>query len=145
MSTTKKITMRERVKTMSDIELDQYILGKLGYKGEYNEEYGQSIHLRFDRTGISDPDFKFIKENKDIWDLFIECGIYDRLCLFYMDVYKGGLHIFYKWFEDNDYLYQNTQATVNVMTFDTGTREIIKDVIKFFCIDNQDKAIRRMN
>jgi hypothetical protein len=141
----KIITMREKIKTMSDVELDQFILARLGFDGTY-DEHGRSNHLRFEMSGISDPSFKWIKENRDIWDLFIDCGIYDRICVFYMDAYKGGIRLFYKWFDDDDYLYINGEVKAQVIDFTSmGTREIIKDTLKFFCVENQDKGVRRLN
>jgi hypothetical protein len=141
----KIITMREKIKTMSDAELDQFILARLKFDGTYNE-HGQSNHLRFEMSGISDPSFKWIKDNRDIWDLFIDCGIYDRVCLFHMDAYKGGVCLFYKWFGDDDYLYTDGEVTAQVIDFtSSGTRKIIKDVLKFFCVENQDKPIRRLD
>ena len=138
--------MREKIKTMSDQELDAFILERLGFDGTVVD--GTKIHLRFDMTGISDPNFKWIKENKDIWDLFIDCGLYDRVCLFYMDTYKGNVHLFYKWFEDNDYLYKNGETHIGVIDFtNNGTREIIKRTLKFFCVDNQilELDVRRID
>ncbi len=141
----KPFSMREKIKTMSDTELGQFILARLGFDGTYDED-GRKNHLRFDMTGISDPKFIWIKENKDIWDLFIDCGLYDRVCLFYMDTYKGGVHLFYKWFEDNDYFYNDGESTVQVMDLtNKGTREMIWHCLKFFCQDNQDKQVRRLN
>jgi len=136
--------MRDKIKTMNDQELDAFILERLKFDGSVVD--GVKIHLRFDMSGISDPKFEWIKENKDIWDLFIDCGIYDRICLFYMDTYKGNVHLFYRWFEDNDYLFKNGTTNVNVIDYTTNsTREIIKSTLKLFCIDNQDKDMRRIN
>lgn len=136
--------MRDKIKTMNDQELDAFILERLKFDGSVVD--GVKIHLRFDMSGISDPKFEWIKENKDIWDLFIDCGIYDRICLFYMDTYKGNVHLFYRWFEDNDYLFKNGTTNVNVIDYTTNsTREIIKSTLKFFCVDNQDKDMRRIN
>ena len=138
--------MREKIKTMSDQELDEFILGRLGFDGTVVD--GTKIHLRFDMSGISDPNFKWIKENKDIWDLFIDCGLYDRVCLFYMDTYKGNVHLFYKWFEDNDYLYKNGETHIVVIDFtNDGTREIIKRTLQFFCVDTRvlEMDVRRID
>jgi hypothetical protein len=137
--------MRKKILTLSEDEMDQFILARLKYVGTFDED-GRTNHLRFDMSGISDPNFKWIKENKDIWDLFIDCGLYDRVCLFYMDTYKGNVHLFYKWFEDDDYLFRDCDATMGVLDFtNMGTRDMIKRALKFFCIENQDKKVRRLN
>lgn len=136
--------MRDKIKTMNDQELDTFILERLGFDGEVVD--GVKTHLRFEMSGISDPKFEWIKENREIWDLFIDCGIYDRVCLFYMETYKGGVHLFYKWFDDDDYTYETGVTNVNVVDFTTaGTRGIIKNVLRLLCIDNQEKSVRRLN
>ncbi|MDI3349433.1 hypothetical protein DCBHLPFO_00691 [Mycoplasmopsis arginini] len=63
-----------------------------------------------------------------------------------METYKGGVHLFYKWFDDDDYTYETGVTNVNVVDFTTaGTRDIIKNVLRLLCIDNQEKSVRRLN
>jgi hypothetical protein len=141
-----KITMREKIKTMSEVELDQFILARLKFDGTYDED-GRPNHLRFDMSGYYGQDFSTFIENREIWDLFIDCGIYDRVSLFHFDTYKGCVTLAYKWFHDDTEFYNTTGITeINVIEFNgSGTREIIKYVLKFFCIDNQDKWERRLD
>lgn len=137
------LDMREKIKTMSDIELDQFILARLGFDGTYDEN-GRPNHLRFDMSGMCER-FNWLKESREIMDLFIDCGIYDRVVFIHVNAYKGRMHVFYKWWEDNDYLYSNKKTTVQVLDLtDYGTREIVKRLLTFFCIDNQDKKERRL-
>jgi hypothetical protein len=136
--------MRKKITTMSDVELDQFILARLGFDGSYGED-GRTNHLRFDMSGMSKR-FSWLKESREIIDLFIDCGIYDRVVFIHVDAYKGGMHMFYKWWEDNDYLYTDGETAVGVMDFTSmGTRDIIKRIIKFFCIENQNKSVRRLD
>jgi hypothetical protein len=151
MNQTEKLTMREKILTMSEEELDDFILERLGYTGEVDED-GRTEHLRFDMSGISDPKFEWLIENRKIWDLFIDCGIYDRVSVFHMEFYKGNAHLYYKWFQDNfeissdDMPLYDAESIVGVIDFTgLGTREIIKTGLKFFCIENQRKEVRRLN
>lgn len=140
----KAFDMREKIKTMSDVELDQYILARLGFDGTYDED-GRTNHLRFDMSGMCER-FSWLKESREIINLFIDCGIYDRVVFIHVDAYKGGVHLFYKWWDDNDYLYTDGETSVGVMDLtNMGTRDIIKRIIKFFCIENKDKSQRRLN
>jgi hypothetical protein len=137
------LNMREKIKTMSDAELEQFILARLGFDGTYDED-GRSNHLRFDMSGMSER-FIWLKESRQMMDLFIDCGIYDRVVFIHVDAYKGGIHMFYKWWEDDDYFHTDGESTVQVMDLtNMGTREILKTIIQFFCIDNQDKKQRRL-
>lgn len=144
-NTTEKINMREKIKTMSDEELDQFILARLKFNGTYDEN-GRPIHLRFDMSGYYGENFESFIENREIWDLFIDCGIYDKLCLFHFDTYKGCVTLAYKWFDDHDFFNTDGQATINVIDFSSwGTRSIIKSVLKLFCIEDKDHYDRRLD
>lgn len=139
----KRFDMREKIKTMSDIELDQFILARLGFDGTYDEN-GRKNHLRFDMSGMCKR-FSWLKESREIMDLFIDCGIYDRVNFIHVDAYKGGMHVFYKWWGDDDYHYANGKTTARVLDLsDWGTREIVKRLLTFFCLENQDKNQRRL-
>ena len=125
----------ETLKTMEESEIKQFIRERLTKDGE---------RLRFEMTGYDSSDIpnslyekgSCTLHNQKILNVFAYLGLYDYTNFLFLDFYKGGSSLYFKYWRDDE-LFINDDFTIGATT-----TEIIYEIFKLTILSNRDKRRR---
>jgi len=120
----------ETLKTMEESEIKQFIRERLTKDGE---------RLRFEMTGYDSSDIpnslyqkgSCTLHNQKILNVFAYLGLYDYTNFLFLDFYKGGSSLYFKYWRDDE-LFINDDFTIGATT-----TEIIYEIFKLTILSNR--------
>ena len=124
----------ETLKTMEESEIREFIRERLTKDGE---------RLRFEMTGYDSsdiPDSLYKKgsctlHNQKILNVFAYLGLYDYTNFLFLDFYKGGSSLYFKYWRDDELFIDDN------FTSGATTTQIIYEIFKLTILS--DKMTRR--
>ena len=125
----------ETLKTMEESEIREFIRERLTKDGE---------RLRFEMTGYDSSDIpnslyekgSCTLHNQKILNVFAYLGLYDYTNFLFLDFYKGGSRLYFKYWHDDE-LFIN-----DAFTNGATTTEIIYEIFKLTILSNRDTRRR---
>ena len=125
----------ETLKTMEESEIREFIRERLTKDGE---------RLRFEMTGYDNSDIpnslyekgSCTLHNQKILNVFAYLGLYDYTNFLFLDFYKGGSRLYFKYWHDDE-LFIN-----DAFTNGATTTEIIYEIFKLTILSNRDTRRR---
>ena len=125
----------ETLKTMEESEIKEFIRERLTKDGE---------RLRFEMSGYDSSDIpnslyekgSCTLHNQKILNVFAYLGLYDYTNFLFLDFYKGGSRLYFKYWCDDE-LFINDDFTNGATT-----TEIIYEIFKLTILSNRDTRRR---
>lgn len=125
----------ETLKTMEESEIKEFIRERLTKDGE---------RLRFKMSGYDSSDIpnslyekgSCTLHNQKILNVFAYLGLYDYTDFLFLDFYKGGSRLYFKYWRDDE-LFINDDFTNGATT-----TEIIYEIFKLTILSNRDTRRR---
>lgn len=125
----------ETLKTMEESEIKEFIRERLTKDGE---------RLRFKMSGYDSSDIpnslyekgSCTLHNQKILNVFAYLGLYDYTNFLFLDFYKGGSSLYFKYWRDDE-LFINDDFTNGATT-----TEIIYEIFKLTILSNRDTRRR---
>jgi len=125
----------ETLKTMEESEIREFIRERLTKDGE---------RLRFEMSGYDSSDIpnslyekgSCTLHNQKILNVFAYLGLYDYTNFLFLDFYKGGSRLYFKYWCDDE-LFINDD-----FTYGATTTEIIYEIFKLTILSNRDTRRR---
>lgn len=126
----------ETLKTMEESEIKEFIRERLTKDGE---------RLRFEMSGYDSSDIpnslyekgSCTLHNQKILNVFAYLGLYDYTDFLFLDFYKGGSRLYFKYWRDDE-LFINDDFTNGATT-----TEIIYEIFKLTILSNRDTRRRK--